>query len=222
MFTAITSASSLPTPVRVPRQRRSERVLERIVDAARALFEERTYESVGIADIASRAGVSVGIFYQRFATKDHLLVHIARDFVAEMQTRAERSLRAQPSESLAGFAESYFALAAEAFHKHRAIIRPLTLVARQNPDPALREILATFNRAVHGIFREKALEHRREIRHPAPDVAINFAILAASSALRELVLYQEPVSRLGPKRRGEVARECARLFTSYLVSTDAT
>ena len=213
------SPAALPSPVRLPRQRRSERVLERIVAAARALFAERPYEAVGIGDIAARAGVSVGIFYQRFATKDHLLVHIARDFVVDLRNRAERTLRAQPADTIAGFAEAYFAVAAEAFHRHRAVIRPLTLVARQSSDPELREILTAFNDVVHGIFRDKVLLHRRAIRHADPERAIDFAILAASAALRETVLYQEPVSKLGPKRRSEIARELARLFTSYLVTS---
>ena len=56
-----------------PVQPRAFRTLERILAATEELLEERLFEQVAIADIAERAGVSVGTIYTRFADKSALL-----------------------------------------------------------------------------------------------------------------------------------------------------
>lgn len=47
---------------------------QRLRDAARELTEERGYDAVTVAEIASRAGVSVKTLFQHFGSKDELLV----------------------------------------------------------------------------------------------------------------------------------------------------
>jgi AcrR family transcriptional regulator len=47
---------------------------QRLRDAARELTEERGYNAVTVAEIASRAGVSVKTLFQHFGSKEELLV----------------------------------------------------------------------------------------------------------------------------------------------------
>src|SRR4029450_11373754 len=56
-----------------PKQARSERTLQRLLDAAEALIKEKGHAAVSIPEIARRAGSSVGGFYARFRDKDELL-----------------------------------------------------------------------------------------------------------------------------------------------------
>src|SRR5689334_623757 len=77
--------------VRQPRQQRSHDLLARLIDASRALLDERDFESISIADIAKRAGVSVGVLYTRFPTKDHLLVHLASAFGEDTAAQMART-----------------------------------------------------------------------------------------------------------------------------------
>jgi TetR/AcrR family transcriptional repressor of nem operon len=49
---------------------------ERILTAATELFSERAYGSVGIAEIAARAGVQKGSFYYYFASKEALALAV--------------------------------------------------------------------------------------------------------------------------------------------------
>jgi TetR/AcrR family transcriptional repressor of nem operon len=49
---------------------------ERLVAAATALFSERAYSSVGVAEIAARAGVQKGSFYYFFASKEALALAV--------------------------------------------------------------------------------------------------------------------------------------------------
>ena len=59
-----------------PKQARSKKTKEKIVQAAIRLFEERGYEKTTSNDIASEAGVSVGSFYVYFSDKRQLLFTI--------------------------------------------------------------------------------------------------------------------------------------------------
>ncbi len=56
-----------------PKQARSERTLQRLLDAAEVLIEEKGHAAVSIPEIARRARSSVGGFYARFRDKNELL-----------------------------------------------------------------------------------------------------------------------------------------------------
>jgi AcrR family transcriptional regulator len=62
------------SPRKSPRQERSRRTVERIVEAAARIFHEQGYAGATTNDIADEAGVSVGSLYQYFPNKDALLV----------------------------------------------------------------------------------------------------------------------------------------------------
>lgn len=53
----------------------SEAVRERLLRAAADVFVERGYEGAGTAEIARRAGLSVGAIYSNYGTKAELLGH---------------------------------------------------------------------------------------------------------------------------------------------------
>src|SRR6266478_9032516 len=59
-----------------PKQARSRKTKEKIVQAAIKLFQKRGYEKTTSNDIASEAGVSVGSFYVYFTDKRQLLLTI--------------------------------------------------------------------------------------------------------------------------------------------------
>lgn len=57
---------------------------ERLVKAARAVFGEKGYRDTRITDIAERAGVAIGSFYNHFGSKDEILHAALADLVDEM------------------------------------------------------------------------------------------------------------------------------------------
>jgi AcrR family transcriptional regulator len=208
--------------VRQPRQQRSHDLLARLIDASRALLDERDFESISIADIAKRAGVSVGVLYTRFPTKDHLLVHLASAFGEDTAAQMARTFADErvAGLSLAELAELYFTTVGQAFTRHRRMLRSVTLLVRTTEHTELRAIVQRFNVAVHSRFAECALRHRRSIKHTDAERAIKFALLAASATLREMLLYEEPVSNLARGPAANAGRDCARLFTSYLTCAE--
>jgi AcrR family transcriptional regulator len=207
----------LPDVAAPPKQQRAQDVLDRIVEASRALLSERDFETISIADIAARARLSVGVFYTRFSTKEHLLAYLARELAAELHVEAEKVFAREDvrTGSLLYVAEAYFTLSVAKFVKHRSVLRPLSLIVRLGQHAELRDLTQAFNAGVHGLLRDRMLQHRAEIAHDDPEAAINFAILTASAALREAVLYGEPVSRL-TRQHMQLGREAARACVGYL------
>ena len=57
-----------------PQQSRSFRTRQSFVDAGWDILRTQSWESVSITAIAKKAGRSVGVFYQRFGSKDDFLI----------------------------------------------------------------------------------------------------------------------------------------------------
>jgi AcrR family transcriptional regulator len=72
------------------RQDRKLATRERVLAAARDLFDELGYEETTIRMVAQRAGVSVGSVFTTFAGKDELLSQVMADRVEALQGELER------------------------------------------------------------------------------------------------------------------------------------
>jgi AcrR family transcriptional regulator len=67
-----------------PVQKRSHQKRDRLKAAALALFGEKGYEKTSIEDIAGRAQLAVGGFYQHFRSKRQLLVVLMDEFLERL------------------------------------------------------------------------------------------------------------------------------------------
>jgi AcrR family transcriptional regulator len=54
------------------RQKRSQKTYDALIATAFKLLEQREFDEISIADLAQKAGYSVGAFYARFKSKDEL------------------------------------------------------------------------------------------------------------------------------------------------------
>jgi AcrR family transcriptional regulator len=73
---------SSTSPRKSPRQERSRRTVERIVEAAARIFHEQGYAGATTNDIADEAEISIGSLYQYFPNKDAILVALTRRHIA--------------------------------------------------------------------------------------------------------------------------------------------
>jgi AcrR family transcriptional regulator len=71
---------------RVPKQARARQRLERVLDAAEAVFVEVGYEAATTNQIAARAGTSIGSLYEFFRDKQALAVALADRYVVDLGT----------------------------------------------------------------------------------------------------------------------------------------
>jgi AcrR family transcriptional regulator len=77
---------------REPQQRRSIERRTRLKEAALALFGEKGYEGTSVGEIARRARLPVGSFYQHYRTKKQLLVALMDELLERLS-----EVRIQPS-----------------------------------------------------------------------------------------------------------------------------
>lgn len=56
-----------------PRQERSRETASKFISAAMDLLRQKTFGELSVAELAGAAGRSVGVFYQRFGSKDDFL-----------------------------------------------------------------------------------------------------------------------------------------------------
>jgi AcrR family transcriptional regulator len=68
-------------------QKRSEETRERILAAAEKLFSQSGYDSTGVADICTKAGISKGAFYYSFKTKQAVFLNLLERWLAELDTQ---------------------------------------------------------------------------------------------------------------------------------------
>lgn len=77
------------------------RTRERIVAAARVMFNRHGFEGVSIDDVMHAAGLTRGGFYRHFASKDELYAAAVKSFAACNPFRERLAARARPPRSAA-------------------------------------------------------------------------------------------------------------------------
>jgi len=204
-----------PARTRAPRQARSEATYRRLLDAAEALLTEESFDQVTVAEIAARAGVTIGAFYARFADKDALLEALEEQVteavlaVVARATDPERWEGATVEEAF----RRYLAELVAVYRQTRGAGRALVL--QSHTDPALRQRLRRLN--TEGPPKVLALvAGQAGIRHPAPNVGLAVAFLAVRSTLREVVLFGETGPGGAALSNDALAEELTRLFLGYL------
>src|SRR3954468_11009157 len=91
--TAPTHAASVaPAPMAAPSQRQSQKqaTRNRVIEAARELFDTQGYQGTTIREIARHAGVSVGSVFTTFASKGDVLSQVMADRLDGLYAELDR------------------------------------------------------------------------------------------------------------------------------------
>jgi AcrR family transcriptional regulator len=83
-------------PRKQPRQERSSKVVDRILDAALTLTREQGTKTPTTLAIAQRAGLSVGSVYQYFPNKEAILLDLARRWLSSFPEVIARRIKVAP------------------------------------------------------------------------------------------------------------------------------
>lgn len=132
--------------------RQSQKVAtrQRVLDAARELFDSLGYEGTTVREIARRAGVSVGSVFTTFASKGEILSEVMQDRLDGLYAELDRvipHLRGSTADRLRSLYALYFAFESprsRLFLAHIAAAYDWTLPATARPygrTPRLREII---------------------------------------------------------------------------------
>ncbi len=198
-----------------PKQARSRHTLHRLLSAAEALLEHGGLEAATVPAIAEAAGLSVGVVYRRFPDKDALLHAVYERFFTTMRDQNLLRLKsvAALNAPLPVIARGMIVGMAEGYRRKRGLLRALYKYAQTHPDPAFRREARKLNRETMNAIVGLLLSHRDKIRHPNPEVAIGFGLLAVASILKITVLEETPDWLRMPEQLDD---ELVRLFFGYL------
>ncbi len=199
-----------------PKQARSERTLQRLLDAAEALIEETGTADVSIPEIALRARSSVGGFYARFRDKNELLRALEERFFREQRERLERLTRPEAwgDATVDGIVRGCTAELVAVFRHRRALIR--AFVARAVHDLEFRGEAQRFEREVSDRVSALLLSRPRAIGHPRPALAVPIAVAVVFGAMVAGALLGDPRHPFASLSEEEAAEELARTFLGYL------
>jgi TetR/AcrR family transcriptional regulator, transcriptional repressor for nem operon len=92
--------------MRVSRQKAAEN-RERIMDAAGALFRERGFDGVGVADIMNAADLTHGGFYGHFTSKDALVAQASQRAMARSAANWGKVIAGAPNDPYATLLKHY-------------------------------------------------------------------------------------------------------------------
>ncbi|MFN0182093.1 MAG: TetR/AcrR family transcriptional regulator [Gemmatimonadales bacterium] len=210
--------AALASPLRTPaRQARSQVTSDAIVEAGLALLRERDFATLSVAEVAERAGVSIGGFYARFRGKEALLHALADEVIGDCATGLEEALRPDrmARASLPRVIRAYVGAVVAKFREHRVAIVQILRHVRQG-DRHLGGVVADFNQRVHGRLRALLADRRDQIGHPDPTLAVNFGLFLVSAGAREAILSDSlrvyPIEVADAK----LVDELTRAYLAYL------
>ena len=206
--------------IRRPLQRRSQESLERVLNAGAELLREKGYEGFTVQEVSRRANVSIGSIYARADSKERLFIAI---YEREMERMNLESLSLQDTARRDGLSgrELVVALVQELADNvlgnaatlrvfmHRAVVdRDLW----RRGSAGLRHLSRTFESAL--------LEHRVELTHPDPELAIDIAFRFVYDTLARRISHGVKFESDRDLSDEELVRELARAAADYLMGPD--
>ncbi len=202
-----------------PKQGRSRETQERIVRAALELVAAKGREGLSVAEIAQRAGVSVGAFYGRFPTKEALFDHVDRQLFEEsarcwVDFLAPENWRGRHA---AEIVREVVRAWVEAVATHQPLNRALTERWRTSPSSAeLRSAAAAHYEAIFDALGRLFEERPAEVAHPDPRLAAKMLIEVIDAVLVERLTFSDTF--LVPHRlsRPKLVEELTALGVGYL------
>ncbi len=202
--------------IRPPRQARTQEVLVRLLDAARALLEEKGFEDMSVSEVALRAGTSVGALYRRFPDKEGLLHALHERFCVEAIATADAALTPERWEGVAVeeiLAETIGFLT-HVYRDNQALDRAIYQRALANE--RFRERSARLQRHVLSGLASLLLARRDEFDHPDPQLAVDMALRQVLGVLVEHFVFGFAESGIVRVSDDVLARELTRSCLRYL------
>jgi len=203
--------------VRPPRQDRSRRTLDRILDATEALLADRTFDQLTIGEVVRRARSSVGAFYTRFPNKKALLAALFDRHQQEAMATVESMLdpaRWQGAD-VREIVKHIVHFTVRLYRRKRGLLRALVLQGHAHPDRRYQDPKQRDHMAVARVGALLATR-RAEIQHPDPKLAGALGFLFVLATAREKILFGESTASAVRVDDQQLECELIRAFLAYL------
>jgi AcrR family transcriptional regulator len=170
------------SPIRiVARQQRSRRTERALLDAAIDLFRTRGVEAVTVAEIAAAAQLAPATIYRRFGDKEGLLRAAFARFVAEALKVVEQAPIPKSKRPFTAVATEMVVFVLRFSQANQTILQ--SAYARALVDDFYTGELILLRTRVFDFLTTLSLAHGDEIRHPQPELAVNFVLRQSMAML---------------------------------------
>lgn len=190
---------------RVPRQERSRRRVEGILDAAARLVVEHGVDALTTRDIAEAAGAPVASLYQYFADKEDVLLALAQRDMDEMDTQVAEDLAQLDVLSVASLVRTTMGAYVTVYRRRPAFVE-IYLRGRTNAQ------VHQFGREHNARTAKMLLEYAVASGLAVPDLGLDVAVLAVEVGDRVFQLAYEH-DDAGDRR---IVEEGIAMMTAYL------
>ena len=201
----------LSPSLKVPKQPRSRKTLERIVNATLEILSAEGPGGVTVQAVVDRANSSVGSFYARFRGKDDLLEYLGEYVWRDALNRWNESIRSKAWEDMefVELAEGAVALLADIRRSRVTQLRALDHVSKRG------SAYETFVARVLASLEELLLVQRQGISHEQPEVAVRVGLNAV------LGVMDGRIETVGSEEVGRevLVRESTQLLLGYLIGS---
>jgi AcrR family transcriptional regulator len=215
-----TAAAASEPLIRPPLQRRSQESLERVLQAGAELLLEVGYEGFTLQEVSKRSGVSIGSIYARAPSKEALILAIYDQEMAKVSAANERLRETAQLEGLKG-RELIIALVdlmARSTLEHADILR--VFMYRALVDEEIWKRGSDRSTMLSRAFEEALLEHKDELNHPDPELAIDVAFRMVYNTLVRRVTHGNTFESQRPLSDEDLIRELGEAAADYLLAPE--
>jgi len=206
----------------IPRQARSRESTRKLLKAAAEALGQHGVEGATLPRVAHHAGLTSGAIYRRFPDKNALL----ETMIIGILERQDERLRMALTPAMAGqiplavFAEHLITSMLVSYRASAPLLRAVRqFVQAYDQNAAFYKKVCKLEMSTFRYLVELFLQHRSEIKHPNPQVAVSFALMMLTSILIELILLDHDLKNwqaVIPKDDKSLKRELLSAFLSYL------
>ncbi|MDP6979314.1 MAG: helix-turn-helix domain-containing protein [Myxococcota bacterium] len=202
--------------VRVGSQARSQRTQAALLDAAEVLFFDKGVEATSVADVAARAGSSVGAVYHHFRDKKALVYAFFDRLAAEFHATTLDAVDPARWEgaSIADVLKGYLEFSLEIGRARPGVHRAGLEVSLR--DPTVRENLSEVRAELDRGLAALVLARRSEIGHHDPAMACAFVLDQLGCMVRNRLEGDPGASPFETRSDEDFVREALASVGAYL------
>jgi AcrR family transcriptional regulator len=202
--------------VRPPQQARSRQTLDRLLDAAEQLVAEKGFDDTPVAEVARRAGSSVGAFYSRFQDKDGLLHALYERWLGEATATADAALDPARWEgaTISEIVTAVVRFLVEIYRERAGLMRAFVL--RNHVDSEFHARQERLSHYISERLTRLLLVRRGEIARADPERAAGFGLTLIMSTLESVMLFGEHRTGSLALNDHELGVELTTAYLAYL------
>src|SRR5258708_412377 len=173
-----------------PQQARSRESMRKLLKAAAEVLGQHGLEGATIPRIAQHAGLTPGAIYRRFPDKDALLETVIIRILERQDERLRMMFTPAMARQipLAVFAEQLINNMLVSYRANAGLMRALRQFAQGRDHTSFYTKITKIEMRTYQYLVELFLVHRKEIKHPDPQMVVSFALVMLISTLIELIL----------------------------------